>query len=610
MKVKILSPETTITDTKELERANEFYRIVFDSLNRYGIDVSSINSENYKKTILDLDNQTILIVFNGEDSDFSNEIYSAAIKKKSIIYPVALSIESRMPAEIISKAQSFDVYEQLRKRNLPMDYTAVAAEVFSRTVISECMPTICSDEFTLFLSHRRLDGEEITASVCDELTRLAPLQTSFRDIVNVKVGEDAQGVIDNALAESDVLVFFHTEQSASSEWILKELFYAIIYSIPVLWIRIDNADIKKLKYAPSEAPQLEFSKEDFSNQSKVTEIANQILKQSFMLMADRSNDVYGEVGYILDLFGDNLKEKDKTKLLYTLDYPRKGYQYPQRGISQWVQFYGRKPKENDIQELISQVKEVNQSEFDSVVILSNRVFSRQSHEEILIDNYENFKDIYEAYINGKPEDKPYDIVVSGAFPDSEEVYKQNLTYALICLVREILKEGYTLSFGAHPSFQELIFDTAKKITNHSREKVRMYISNYFVPHEVIESFRNRCTPIEIEKEDQRAPSLTRLRESLIIRDNVKALICVGGKVKAKREEEGIREEINIAKAKGIPVFLIGSVGGCTSVMAREYDKKDLWGELNSAFPEMNKMLMNSLDYKNSAKAIIEYLKSI
>lgn len=610
MKVRIMSPETTITDTKELERANEFYRVVFESLNQYGIDVGSISSDNYKKMILDLDNQTILIVFNGKESDLSNELYSAAIKKKTIIHPVAISKENRMPAEKISKPQSFDVYEQLRKRNLTMDYTAVAAEVFSRTVISECMPTVCSDEFNLFLSHRRLDGEEITATLCDELTRLAPLQTTFRDIVNVKVGEDAQGVIDEALAESDVLVFFHTEQSASSEWILKELFYAIINNIPILWIRIDNADIDKLKYAPSEAPQLMFSKEDFSNQSKVTEIADQILKQSFVLMANRTNDVYGEVGYILDLFGEKLKEKDRTKLLYTLDYPRKGYKYPQRGISQWVQFYGRKPKENDIQELISHVKELNRSEFDSVVILSNRVFSRQSHEEILIDNYENFKDIYEAYINGKPEDKPYDIVVSGAFPDSEEVYKQNLTYALICLVREILKEGYTLSFGAHPSFQELIFDTAKEITDHSREKVRMYVSNFFKSHEDIESLRNRCTPIEIEKEDQRDSSLTRLRESMIVRDNVKALICVGGKVKEKREEEGVREEINIAKAKGIPVFLIGSAGGCTSVVAREYDVKDLWGELNPASFEMNKMLMDSLDYKNSAKAILEYLNSI
>ena len=610
MKVRIIKPEITVKDTEELKKANEFCEIVRSSLDEYGIDTVCIYNHNYKKVLLEIDHETIIIVFNGETSELCNELFDSANKKGSIIYPVAMSKEHRLPAEIIKQRQSFDVYEQLRRRDLPSEYLAIAADVFSRRIISECMPTICTDEFNLFLSHRRVDGEEITASVCDELIKLAPQQTPFRDIVHVRVGEDAQGDIDEALAESDVLVFFHTEKAAESEWILKELFYALINNIPILWIRIGDADRSKLKYAPSEAPKLEYPEEVFSDKTRITEIADRILKESFELMAEKSNNVYGEVDYILEMFGENIKEKDKTKLLFSLNYPRKGYRYPQRGISQWIQFFGRKPREEDINELISQVHQLNEYEIDSAVILSNRILSRQEYRNILLDNYENYKGIYEEYIHGKQDSKPYEIVISGAFPDSEEVYKQNLTYALMCLVKEILKNGYTLCFGAHPTFQELIFDTAKDVTDYSIEKVKMYISNLFASHEKIEAFRDRCLPVKIEKEDENILSLTKLRESMINRDEVKALICVGGKVKENHDEEGIREEISIAKANGIPVFLIGSAGGCTSIVAREYDDNAFWSDINSAPTELNKTLMDSLDYANSAKAIMEYLSSI
>ncbi len=52
--------------------------------------------------------------------------------------------------------------------------------------------------------------------------------------------------------------------------------------------------------------------------------------------------------------------------------------------------------------------------------------------------------------------------------DDEEMVKQlagylKHTYALIKFAKVIVREGYILTFGAHPTFQELFFEVAKQV---------------------------------------------------------------------------------------------------------------------------------------------------
>lgn len=605
MKVYILAPNSTTNDEENISKVLDFLKIVERQLGCYGIEYYRVQKMNYKKCISKLDNDSIVVAFNGYLDTYYDFLEEALIKK-SKIFPVAFDKENRIPPSIISNKQSFDVYDQLRRRNLSDSYIEVTAKVFARKIISECMPTICNDNINIFLSHRRMDGEEITASICDILKVIAPEKEYFRDIVNVNIGENAQEVIDTALAYSDVLVFFHTTESATSKWVLKEILYALINNIPILWIKIGNPDIGNLKYQPSEKPNLEYSEEDFSNRDKLNEIADQILDKSYELLLDRSNDVYDEVGCITDLLDDKLESINDTEMIYTLSLPRKGYNYPQRAIKQLVQFFGRMPKQSDADKLKTLY---SSSKFDSAVMLSKRINTRTEFDNILSDDFDDFYYTYFKYLKGNSADLPYDIVISGAFPDGDEIFKQNLTYSLICFVKEILKEGFNLCFGAHPTFQELIFDTAKNVTKNHIDKVKMYVSNYFVPHDNVSAFKNRCSPVEIDKvENNRILSLTELRKKLIYRDSVKALICLGGKIKENKSEEGIREEIDIAKSKGIPVFLIGSVGGCSSIIAEDYAENDNWNELNDASKELNTSLMQGIDYKKSARLVIDYIK--
>lgn len=81
------------------------------------------------------------------------------------------------------------------------------------------------------------------------------------------------------------------------------------------------------------------------------------------------------------------------------------------------------------------------------------------------------------------------------FPDCDEIYKQSLTDALIKFAKVIVREGYILTFGAHPTFQELFFDIAKQVDSEkASNRLSMFISNWFLNNnsEQEEYYRQNC----------------------------------------------------------------------------------------------------------------------
>ena len=59
-------------------------------------------------------------------------------------------------------------------------------------IIARVFPTCYCEEGEIFLSHRRIDGEEITAQIYDKICTQVKESKPFRDVVNVKVGNKAQ----------------------------------------------------------------------------------------------------------------------------------------------------------------------------------------------------------------------------------------------------------------------------------------------------------------------------------------------------------------------------------------------------------------------------------
>ena len=233
------------TDEEHTEKKNitEFNTCLESELKKYGITTLVICNSNYLVALAKIEFDDIFIVYNANGTDSCNNKTSSKVLEKAMeckckILPVAINRNSRIPQDGIENRQSFDVWEQLRCRNLDEQYLATIAKIFARKIISMIMPTLYSENGEIFLSHRRIDGEEITAKLYDKILIMAREATPFRDVVNVKVGEEAQEIIDKHMEKSDVFVFIHTPKSGVSDWILKELRFALLRNIPILWVKI------------------------------------------------------------------------------------------------------------------------------------------------------------------------------------------------------------------------------------------------------------------------------------------------------------------------------------------------------------------------------------
>ena len=443
----------------------------------------------------------------------------------------------------------------------------------------------------------------------DTMIIQAKESTPFRDVVNVKVGEEAQTVIDKEMENSDVFIFIHTPESANSEWILKELKFALLRCIPIVWIQIDEADIGQLKVFPSEKPHLLYKADEFLTENRLAEIVDEILQKSFDLIMERSDKAIEYIEPIREMFGENIQTFDETKMIYHVSVERKGYHYPQRNIEQYIQLFGRTPITKDIENLVNDLKE---KEKDSIAILTNRIVSYAIRNSVSFDTIEDFYYHWKRYKYGKKESGEMEIVLSGAFPDGDEAYKQSLTDALIIFEKVIIKSGYKLTFGAHPTLQDLFFEVSKEVEPIDyRSFVNMYISRFYFEkssdNDIKEvQYRDNCTLYITDKKKDRNESLTEMRKAMIQRENVKALVCLGGKIKPNKLEEGIREEIQLATEFGIPVFIVGSVGGCAGVVAVEYEKNG-WERINSASDELNQKFLGDPDYFSLAQEMINFL---
>jgi hypothetical protein len=596
----------------EADFGNQFNDEVIRQLMKCGIEYYLVNDKNMSRTKLKITKGSIVLVYNEHCmdkncKDETQKFLETALGHDAQIWPIALDRDARTPLGVISKKQSYDIWEQLRCRDLDEKYLTTLARIFSRKIIARVYPTCYCEKGEIFLSHRRIDGEEITANIYDKILIQARESTPFRDVVNVKVGDAAQEVIDDAMENSDVFVFVHTPESGKSDWILKELRFAMLRNIPILWIQIDDADINNLKIKPSDKPHLKYGAEDFSDNEKLTVIVDNILEKAFELIMERSNQMLGYIEYIEAMFGNNLSTIEQQKMMYHISMTRKGYHYPQRNIEQYYQLYGRTPTREDARSLKNELKDV---EADSVAILTNRVVSKSICENVVFDNIHDFCYHWDKYITGaKKGNNSMEIVVSGAFPDSDEIFKQSLTDALILFTKAIIQSGYDLTFGAHPTFQELFYEAVKEVEpTDYKDRINMYISKWFLEGEPEKEkeYSKKYNLYVTDKKDDLPLSLSEMRKKMIQREDVKALVCLGGKIKPDKKDEGIREEIQLAREFNVPVFVVGSVGGCSSKVAMEY-KMNGWDKLNNASEDLNQNFLEGIDYYSMAKEMIRHI---
>ncbi|WP_455810065.1 SLOG domain-containing protein [Clostridium butyricum] len=620
MDIYICSPQLTLEDTRE---ASQFYDYVVKLIKEYS-DISEIlNERRVSEVICNIRDPILLIFFNNSTQTYTpkmEKLFQLTKENKSKIWSIALTKDSRPSQKIIKNYQSFDVISRLENRLLSKDNIKTIAQIFVRQVISECKPTFYTENKLLFVSHKRLDGEDIAAKLCDKINLLGKSKKTFRDVVEVKVGEAAQDIIDLALLQSDVLIFLHTPKSVESKWIKKEIKSALIYDIPILWIRIDNADKKGLEIIPGDKPHLECVSKDFEDERKLERIVNEVEDLCFNIVMNHSQLIYDYVNDFKYWAQENnilFENINKEYQIYKITYnSSKNGLYPKRDYIQYVQYYGRTLKESDKKYfnnfLSKEYYECGDKKYDSAVLLSSRfdLNEIENTNTIFENSFENHIFMWKREVNKKMIKKTKKIVISGAFPESDnELFKQPLMEAVKIFCQEIIKNGYTLIFGSHPTFQKIIFTVAEEFSDDPQQSLSMYISKWFNKSYNINEIKKYATVNEIESKTDQNESLTKMREEMLSENNICALICIGGKIKKDNpDEQGVDEEIKLARKLNIDTFLVGSVGGRSSEKAHELKKTDKWTEINDASSSINEEFLYNMDYISLSKKLFEYIE--
>jgi hypothetical protein len=615
--IYFIHPEITVGSN---EIARKFFNACYGELEEH-IDVVKIKSTSVLLSV-SIEKSDSVVFFNKSNTDYNIAILNFLDNANNVearIYPIALSEDLRIPPSIISKPQSYDVKDQLRRRSLSESNIATLGLSLARIIISRMQPTLMKEKLNMFISHRRKDGEELAAVIYEELVKRSEI--AFRDLINITVGEEAQEIIERNLKKSDIILFLDTPKAGESKWIKKELKMALELNIPIVWIKFGGDECRaKLEIKPADKPHF-ISEGNISNGlSLELEFIDDIIHKAFTISRKSADLVLGKYSTIKNLTranGYKVDVIDKYQMIYRLEVPRKNGKYPERPLIHFLQCYGRIPLQQDKERLVPILRDKcydgnsqHNKFYDAVFLLSPiRGSDERFNTQYVIESF----DEYIAYLdtmnkqNNNTKDKKKGVIISGAFPDCEPEYQQYLLDAIHSISQEILVRKGTLIFGAHPTFQTIIFGAGKQYRSDNYvSAIRMYVAKNFVTDMVIEDNKKNAQVIVTDNIDNnRDLSLTLMRKTMINDNDATAIICIGGKTKQGGHKPGVDEEIQLAKERGIPVFLIGSAGGRASEIASYYEENNSFSELNSLSYKENQELNNSMDYRLTAKKILD-----
>ena len=621
--VFLLAPTLTLGNSAE---AHKFFIACKEQLAAY-VPVSEILNETALRAARP-GNSDAVIIFNDPSDRYAPlvlEFLTDCHRDKTAIVSVAMTPDCRRPPQPVQDEQSFDVTEQLRLRSLSTTHLETVAAVFSRQLLAKLEPTLTNEPMHLFLSYRRIDGEEIAGWFDEDLRVRA--QTAFRDLLSVRIGQDAQQVIEENLSQCDAVVFLDTPKAGTSPWIEKELQLALSWNLPIVWVRVGpEEDRSDLHVKPAQRPHFVFPELQSSHERIPVASIDQIVHTAFGICREIfASRVFDQIRHIRRLaaeHGATFHEMDKTRLLYLVTIPQKEFRYPLRPITQFLQFFGHWPTEGDRGQVDPCLRQHGYEPhpkhgpyYDTAILLApvpTRPFSvNPGSERLCVESSDDYIRFIESWLTPKKSSQAKKgLIISGAFPDCEPDYQQYLTDAVHAFTRACLDRQGTVIFGAHPTFQHLIFDMARRRRPEDFKSVlHMYVSRFFATDEALKEYAKYASIFPTDAvAGNRGESLTAMRRAMVNDSQAAALIAIGGKTAAGGHAPGVDEEVALAHQAGIPVFVVGSVGGRSGELASEWKSGNLKrGELNSLKDEQNEQLLNSTDYVSLAALVLDSL---
>lgn len=213
----------------------------------------------------------------------------------------------------------------------------------------------------------------------------------------------------------------------------------------------------------------------------------------------------------------------------------------------------------------------------------------------------------------------FELGITGAVPGIDEWSEPSMDHAILefvaLLCGIVFKYGGRIIHGSHPTFTPIILRQARLHGGaRKRKPMTLVVSRLWSKSfsaEYRESIADVAEHIETDQvgeggpdnADTRNKSLSLMRRTLLELQN--AMVAVGGKMHTRDGiMPGVREELDLAAARGIPRFLVAGMGGYAAEYARELVPTQLNNGLSD---EENALLFGTSDVGACVNVIFERL---
>jgi SLOG cluster2/TIR domain len=501
-------------------------------------------------------------------------------------------------------AQSFDVADELRRASQAPGRLDLAARAFARDVLARVSPTFYRARQRVFVSYRRADGEGLAADLDRALS--AHHEHVFRDLIDIQTGEPAQDRIEDALSRADVLVFIDTPLAGESDWVARELAAAMGRNIPIVWVRTGlEAERLPLAVEPGPRPDLTLDAE-----GEPGRLALQVLEVALARVAQHvraSVAAFERLRRWASSTGADLQTLDQRMLIYGISLDPTDASYPSRRRTNIIQLYARWPSDEDRAGLESWLTDhgylghpTGCRAFDAAVLLRPCAGPvERDRDWSAVDSADHFV----SYLEGRPTDEDSSglrtLLLLGSFASEPSTHQETIS-AVGDIARRWLETGGRLVFGGHPTFTPLVLEAARLVRlRPDQQRVVMYQSAYYVGPSYVEAIGSQASVVVVRAEATLDESLSVMRRQMIEESCAGLAVIIGGRTsEAGGHTPGIDEELRLALALQMPVFVVGAPGGHAARIAERYrSSPDGWRPLaNNLSNGLNEWVATTDDY--------------
>lgn len=533
-----------------------------------------------------------------------DRILRAASRVGATILPVAAAADARLPPAEVRSIQSWDLQEFLALRRHLDDHLEPAADEFARMALAQVEPTCFTRHPTLFLAHRREDGEDFARRLDGELRRRGHLP--FRDLIDVTVGGDAQDEIDQRLAVSDALVFIDTPQVGASWAATQELRRALEERIPILWVKLDagNDDRVPLPVLPSATPDIvSFDAPDLVEAAVVADQVVRLFLAATARLVAEANELMAD---LLDLDardGLRIERLDGVPAGFRVERERRTGGLPERPQVHLCQIFGRRVIDDDARSFAAQLHEADRTAtYDARVLLDPRPRSMTTDgSTVTVGGQEYLAQLGGTVAAARPAAQ---LLISGSWTgvaDDDEVLR-----AVADLSEEWLRLGGGIVFGGHPTFTPVIMGAARRIHPVDPQRwVTVFQSEELASVEVVEATSLHLSVITTRSEGDRSRSLALMRRRMFEHPGLVGVVTVGGRL----DSDGTDEEFQLARSRQLPSVVLAAPGGRAAGIAAELEEAAAWSR--TALPPLTATQLRAFsrrsDYRGVARDLFAAL---